>query len=112
MEIQSICGGEAANQTEFIFKAGIVRGELCSWKSIRCGGTLITKTHVLTAAHCIANKNKEELKVIVGGVRQDGTDAVIYSIGKLKIHHDYKKFKIDYDIGVVVVSNFSLIKFF
>lgn len=110
--VECICHGVTADPEEFIFKAQIVEGPFCSWKYARCGATLITKTHVLTAAHCIVNTYVKRLKVILGGTLQNGTDGVVYSVRKFRIHKDYKKFSMTHDIGIVVVSKLHLIKYF
>lgn len=112
MEIEGICGGATANSKDFKFRAKIVEKYKCAWEYSVCGGTLITTSHVLTAAHCIVGTNVKRLKVIVGGILQKGTDGVMYSIRKLKIHEDYRRSKKDYDIGIIVVSNFCPIRRF
>lgn len=104
MEIECVCGGETANPTDFIFKALIVKGALCSWKYARCGGTLVTRTHVLTVAHCFKNVKAKELLVIVGGIRRDGTDGVPYRVEQMIQHVHYEKFPMNYDIGIAIVS--------
>lgn len=104
LEVWCVCGGKTADSTDFIFRAQIVERGNCFWEYHVCGGTLISTSHVLTAAHCIAGEHVKRFKVIVGGIRQNGTDGVIYGIRKLMVHEEYNDSDMDYDIGIIVVS--------
>lgn len=102
--------------TDFTFKAKIVTVDkrYCFAIYLRCGGTLITVDHVLTVAHCISDVHAMRLRVILGGLRQDGLDGVSHTCKELIPHKRYssERNSFNYDIGIIVVSNFYFVDFF
>ncbi|XP_065342193.1 brachyurin-like [Cloeon dipterum] len=68
-----------------------------------CGGSLISNTHVLTAAHCVATYKSFEL--IFGASNRDGSDSgVVRMKAKNKIQHpSYSTFSLVNDIALLVL---------
>jgi len=67
-----------------------------------CGGTLVTKRHVVTAAHCIQDSMET---VLLGdhilGNDTDGVSPEEYKIEKIIPHEDYNPRSFDNDIAVI-----------
>ena len=58
-----IVGGHPADKHEYPWMVALAY----RWrKTPRCGGSLITERHVLTAAHCFKDETKEGIQVLVG----------------------------------------------
>eukprot|EP00092_Neocalanus_flemingeri_P077522 GFUD01096289.1.p1 GENE.GFUD01096289.1~~GFUD01096289.1.p1 ORF type:complete len:423 (+),score=81.40 GFUD01096289.1:167-1435(+) len=85
-----IFGGEKAEDGEFPFMVSLVNRRGKSF----CGGVLISRKHVLTAAHCFDNRNwrSDRLEVRIGQAdlserEERGTRA---NIRNVKIHERYE----------------------
>ncbi|CAF5177296.1 unnamed protein product, partial [Rotaria magnacalcarata] len=98
--LSKIVGGEQAQTDTWGWIASIRIGN-----SHICGGSLISSTLVLTAAHCLRTiKSIASLRVNVGSnylfiIRQQRTVSRIY------IHHDYDSTNLVNDIAIISLSS-------
>lgn len=98
-----IVGGVVAEKGEFPFQISLQS----SSGSHFCGGSLIKKNWVLTAAHCVAGWNKAN-KIVVGLHDQKnkvGTET--FTSVKVVPHPLYNRSTLDYDYAVIQISGDS-----
>ncbi|KFB35226.1 hypothetical protein ZHAS_00001352 [Anopheles sinensis] len=104
--VQLIAGGEPARKGEFPHHAllGFIKHGTYSDYEFKCGGTLISNQHVLTAAHCF----KENIpKVVRLGAYSllESYDAYDVDIEGFLQHPSYKPQKVHHDIALVKLAN-------
>lgn len=97
-----IVGGEDAKVGQFPHQASIQVKIFGSW-SHNCGGSILNKRYILTASHCIAGQDPEEMQVVVGSNKLDQPGDA-YPVIKLIPHEHYSAFAFDNDTGLILLG--------
>merc|ERR1719278_1074562 len=93
-----IVGGQETGEHEYPWQVGLVsRNGRTPW----CGGTLISSTHVLTAAHCTDDSAASSIRVILGEHNIADSDFNRVDVAEIINHPDYNSWKIDNDYAII-----------
>lgn len=100
-----IVGGEEANPDDFLWMAAIIKAKSSGEARPFCGGSLITRRHILTAAHCLENLAPRDVLVRLGSYDFDDATASSYSadyaIDQFRVPASYSKKTHASDIAIM-----------
>jgi len=97
-----IVGGQETEQHEYPWQVGLVsRNGRSPW----CGGTLISSTHVLTAAHCTDGSAASSIRVILGEHNIADSDFNRVDVAEIINHPNYNSQTTDNDYAILRLAN-------
>ena len=95
-----IVGGANAGTADNPFQVALlVRGEPNNFNAQFCGGTLVRQNFVVTAAHCSDFVRADQVQVLTGTMRLDGT-GTRHNISRITIHPSWNNTTFDNDVAV------------
>jgi secreted trypsin-like serine protease len=101
-----IVGGTAVPNGKYPFMAALLdkRRPGDAFDELFCGGTLIDKDSVLTAAHCLVNPKPDKLQVVVGRTALNQKWGQLRSVSHRFIHPRYNGNGYGYDAAILKLS--------
>lgn len=103
-----IVGGTNATKFQFPYYAQIVvmvKVNETSNRFANCGGSVISSTFILTAAHCVSNKLPNDVRIILGFYSvDDRKGARPYYVKSLLVHEEYNSTARSNDIALIEVT--------
>lgn len=101
-----IVGGTNATKSQFPFYAQIVSSikvNESSTVSANCGGSVISSTYILTAAHCVTNATL--VRIILGFYTiDDRRGAAAYPVKSVHIHDEYNSTAKNHDLALIELT--------
>jgi secreted trypsin-like serine protease len=101
-----IVGGSAVPNGKYPFMAALLdtRRAGDAFDELFCGGTLIDKDSVLTAAHCLVNAKPDKLQVVLGRTALNQHRGQLRSVSGRFIHPRYNGNGYGYDAALLKLS--------
>ncbi|MFF3349806.1 S1 family peptidase [Streptomyces sp. NPDC002779] len=97
---QPIVGGSTTTTTAYPFMMQITD----SAQNQFCGGTLVSATKVVTAAHCLVGESIGSVRVVGGRTYRNGTDGTVARVSGIWIHPGYTDATNGDDVAVLTLS--------
>ncbi|WP_432015165.1 S1 family peptidase [Streptomyces cucumeris] len=69
-----------------------------------CGGTLVSPTKVVTAAHCMVGETNSSVRVVGGRTYRNGTNGTVSRVSKIWINPSYTDVTNGDDVAVLTLS--------
>lgn len=95
-----IVGGSTTTTTTYPFMMQITDASQNQF----CGGTLVSATKVVTAAHCMVGETTSSVRVVGGRTYLNGTNGTVSKVGKIWINPDYTDATNGDDVAVLTLS--------
>merc|ERR1719209_2554567 len=96
-----IVGGEDADVQEYPWQVGVEIDGRFPW----CGGSLISETEILTAAHCTHGKSPSSIKVIVGENDISDAEQMKVEVAEVLIHPNYSTSTYNNDFSILRLAS-------
>ncbi|KUO15776.1 S1 family peptidase [Streptomyces dysideae] len=97
---QPIVGGTTTTTTAYPFMMQITDASQNQF----CGGTLVSPTKVVTAAHCMVGESTSSVRVVGGRTYRNGTNGTVSQVSKIWIHPSYTDATNGDDVAVLTLS--------
>lgn len=95
-----IVGGTTTTTTTYPFVMQITDASQNQF----CGGTLVSPTKVVTAAHCMVGETTSSVRVVGGRTNLNGTNGTVSRVSKIWIHPSYTTATQGKDVAVLTLS--------
>ncbi|MFE7274462.1 S1 family peptidase [Streptomyces sp. NPDC057623] len=95
-----IVGGTTTTTTAYPFMMQITDASQNQF----CGGTLVSATKVVTAAHCMVGETTSSVRVVGGRTYLNGTNGTVSRVSDIWVHPDYTDATDGNDVAVLTLS--------
>ncbi|XP_046866289.1 vitellin-degrading protease-like [Drosophila willistoni] len=95
----AIIGGQFARPAQFPYQGSVVVDGVN-----QCGCSVISRTTVLTGAHCVAGATNNRVKVVLGTSDFNEGDGQTFGVKKIISHPNFNFMSRDYDIALLWLS--------
>ena len=96
--VNRIVGGETADNGTWSWAVSLSISQ-----TYLCGGSIISSTWIITAAHCVINKSPSAVTVYAGGARRS-LSSQIRNASQIIVHPNYDSGTSVYDIALISLS--------
>ncbi|MET8975203.1 serine protease [Streptomyces sp. NPDC004539] len=97
---QPIVGGTTTTTSSYPFMMQITDASQNQF----CGGTLVSATKVVTAAHCMAGETTSSVRVVGGRTYLNGTNGTVSRVTDIWVHPDFTSVTGGDDVAVLTLA--------
>lgn len=97
---QPIVGGTTTTASAYPYVMQITDAS----QSQFCGGTLVSPTKVVTAAHCMVGETTSSVRVVGGRTYRNGTNGTVSRVSRIWVHPSYTSVTRGNDVAVLTLS--------
>jgi secreted trypsin-like serine protease len=102
VRIPEIYLGEPTPSDDYKWQVALIRSDISNYnKAHFCGGTIISDNWVVTAAHCVKDKNVSDFVVLAGSNDLTSTKGKMFEVARIINHQKYNEKTKDYDISLL-----------
>lgn len=103
---EAIVGGQNAQPGQFPWQISLQR-KFGRQFSHTCGGSILSQTWVVTAAHCVQGVNKKSLRVVAGEHNRNVNEGVeqFVNVSRKVVHPQYNSNTLENDIALLELSS-------
>lgn len=102
-----VVGGKTVPNGKYRFMAALrdVRYGNNAYQQQFCGGTLIDRNSILTAAHCVSGASPRPLRVTVGRTLLSSSQGQTRKVSRIFVHPRYSDRRNAYDVAVIKLKS-------
>jgi secreted trypsin-like serine protease len=97
---QDIVGGDRASIADFPYVVYLATADGFQF----CGGTLVHDDKVVTAAHCTAGKDAQDIRVVAGREDKQSDAGTMSEVRSIWIHPKFTDVRTGYDVSVLTLA--------
>ncbi|MFI5856763.1 S1 family peptidase [Streptomyces parvulus] len=98
---QPIVGGTTTTTTAYPYVMQVTDASQNQF----CGGTLVSPTKVVTAAHCMAGESARSVRVVGGRTYLNGSNGTVARVSRIWVHPDYTDAANGDDVAVLTLAS-------